>query len=86
MHRPPRNMTPRVRRALRATRRALARQHEREARRLIGRWALPSGLSFKVVRIEGDRSLCGNGRERWWIETATLTALVNARALTYLGR
>lgn len=80
-------MTRRVLRALRACRAALTRQIDRESPRLIGRWALPSGQTFRVVRIDGEGlALVGNGRQRWFILSHSIRVLADAGQLRYLGK
>lgn len=80
-------MTPRFRRALAACGAALDRQMARDRARLVGRWALPSGLAIRVVRIESTGlALVGDGRARWAIPASTLTALADAGLLRHLGR
>jgi len=73
--------------ALREAQAALAAQHKRE-RSLIGRWALPSGLAFRVKTINPETRLalcCATGR-CWDIPVAMLLTLRDDGELRWLGR
>lgn len=73
--------------ALRDAQAALAAQHERE-RSLIGRWALPSGVTFKVKVIDPKTRLalcCATGR-CWDIPVDMLLTLRSEGELRWLGR
>ncbi len=76
-------------RAVRTVRTALGRQaaRERKPADLLGRWALPSGATFAVYRIDPRRlALCGNGADRWHVPLAQLNGMLERNLLRYLGR
>lgn len=55
--------------------------------RWIGRWALPSGQTFRVLRYHDERrALCGNGDARWLMLLRDLARLSRHGHLRYLGR
>ena len=80
----------RFRRAVRAVHRALARQetHERCQHDLLGRWALPSGAPFTVIRIDPQTGLAliANGLGRWQMPARELQIIRAEGMLRYLGR
>lgn len=79
----------RFRRALSAAHKALARHSEpRPPVDLIGRFALPSGAAFTVVRIDPrtDLALIANGLGRWQMPARELEIIRAAGMLRYLGR
>jgi len=65
---------------------ALMAQEADDARRFCGRWALPSGSTFRVARVVGIKVLIGDGKARWWIDVADMRRLVNAGRLRFVGR
>ena len=54
--------------------------------RLIGRWAFADGGAVRVLRVEGRRVLCGDGRERWWVALADLERVIRRGIVRYVGR
>ena len=80
----------RFRRAVRAVHRALAHQavRERTGWDLLGRWALPSGATFTVVRIDQRTGLAliANGLGRWQMPARELEIIRAEGMLRYLGR
>lgn len=56
------------------------------AARLIGRWAFPHGGAVRVLRVDGRRVLCGDGRERWWVALKDLEHAIRRGMLRYVGR
>ena len=80
----------RFRRAVRAVYLALARhgQDQRQEHALLGRWALPSGAAFTVIRIDPRTGLAliANGLGRWQMPVRELEVIRADGMLRYLGR
>lgn len=78
----------RFRCAVRAVYRAFARERARKERDLVGRWALPSGVTFTVVRIDPQTGLAliANGLGRWQMPARELEIIRAEGMLRCLGR